>query len=77
MQKILDENDKDLNKLKLEWGDEIYNSIIAALKDLDEYNASGRYVVPELWNIKEDRKATLKEVINFIFRQLKAPKRRK
>lgn len=77
MQKILDENDEDLQNLKLEWGDEIYNSITSALKDLDEYNASGRYVVQELWNLKENRKATLKEVINFIFRQLKGPKRRR
>lgn len=75
--KILDENDEDLQNLKLEWGDEIYNSITTSLKDLDEYNASGRYVVPELWNLKENRKATLKEVINFIFRQLKTPKRRR
>ncbi|KAL3511962.1 hypothetical protein ACH5RR_024679 [Cinchona calisaya] len=76
-EKILDEEDASLRELKSEWGDNIYDTVTTALRDLDEYNASGRYVVSELWNFKENRRATLKEVISFIFKQLKTVKRRR
>lgn len=76
-QKILDEDDEKLRDLRLEWGENIFLTITRALKDIDEYNSSGRYVVSELWNFKDDRKATLKEGIGFIFKQLKTLKRKR
>ncbi|GAB4850493.1 hypothetical protein Ancab_029799 [Ancistrocladus abbreviatus] len=76
-EEIIDEEDEKLKNLRNEWGEEIYKAVIVALKELNEYNPSGRYVVPELWNYKEGRKATLKEVINYIFKNLKTLKRKR
>lgn len=62
MQEIINENDEKIKELK-EKGYEIYTAVITALKELNDYNPSGRYVISELWNFKEGRKATLKEGI--------------
>ncbi|KAG8379731.1 hypothetical protein BUALT_Bualt07G0119900 [Buddleja alternifolia] len=74
---VVKEDDEMLNGLKEEWGDEIYTAVTTAIKDNLEYNASGGYVVSELWNFKENRKATLKEVISYIFAQVKSLKRKR
>ncbi|XP_042066191.1 factor of DNA methylation 1-like [Salvia splendens] len=76
-QHVLKEDDELLVELKKEWGEEIYNAVATALKEIQEYNPSGCYVVPELWNFKENRKATLKEVIAYILNQLKSLKRKR
>ncbi|KAH6831500.1 XH/XS domain-containing protein [Perilla frutescens var. hirtella] len=76
-QNVLKEDDELLVGLKEEWGDEVYEAVAIALKEIQEYNPSGCYVVPELWNFKENRKATLKEVISYIFNQLKTLKRKR
>ncbi|XP_042012539.1 factor of DNA methylation 1-like [Salvia splendens] len=76
-QYVLNEDDEVLVQLKEEWGDEVYEAVGTALKEIEAYNASGRYVVQELWNFKENRKATLKEVISYIFKQLKNLKRKR
>ncbi|KAF6171272.1 hypothetical protein GIB67_036940 [Kingdonia uniflora] len=70
---IIDEEDEKLKHLKedKELGSEVYVAIKTALLEINEYNASGRYPVPELWNFKDGRKATLKEVISYILKQLK------
>ncbi|XP_011073344.1 factor of DNA methylation 1 [Sesamum indicum] len=76
-QSLIKEDDELLQGLKEEWGDAVYDAVTVALKELHEYNPSGCYVVPELWNFKENRKATLKEVIAYIFAQLKTLKRKR
>ncbi|KAF5192239.1 Factor of dna methylation [Thalictrum thalictroides] len=73
----IDEEDEKLRTLKHEWGDKLYETVTRALLEMTEYNASGRYPVPELWNFKEDRKASLKEVIAHILKQLKTQKGKK
>uniref|UniRef100_A0A803MFU3 XH/XS domain-containing protein n=2 Tax=Chenopodium quinoa TaxID=63459 RepID=A0A803MFU3_CHEQI len=76
-EEVIDEKDEKLMKLKEEWGDEVYKTVTVALKELNEYNPSGRYVINELWNYKEGRKATVKEVVNYIFKNLKTLKRKR
>lgn len=77
MQEVLDEEDEKLRTLKDEFGDDVFQAVVTALKELNEYNPSGRYPLPELWHSKEGRKALLKEGCSFIIRQWKALKQRK
>ncbi|KAL2935802.1 Factor of DNA methylation 1 [Bienertia sinuspersici] len=76
-EEVINEKDEKLMKLKEEWGDEVYKTVTVALQELNEYNPSGRYVINELWNYKEGRKATVKEVVNYIFKNLKTLKRKR
>ncbi|KAL5703601.1 hypothetical protein ACHQM5_022130 [Ranunculus cassubicifolius] len=69
---IIDEHDEELERLKEEYGDDVYNAVAKALMEINEYNASGSYIVSELWNFIEDRKATLEEVFEFLLRKVKS-----
>ena len=66
-----------LKNLTEEWGVEIHEAVTAALTEMNEYNPSGRYVISELCNFKEKRKATLKEVIAYILKSMKTLKRKR
>lgn len=74
---VINENDESLKGLKAEWGAGIHDAVVAAFLEMHEYNASGSYVVSELWNFKDNRKATLKEVISYILKNLKSLKRKR
>ncbi|GER54613.1 XH/XS domain-containing protein [Striga asiatica] len=65
-QREIKEEDEELCGLR----EEIYEAVTTALMEMQEYNPSGGYVVPELWNFKENCKATLKEVITYIYNQI-------
>lgn len=74
---VLKENDEKLVALKEQLGEEVYNAVTTSLTEMNLYNPSGRYIVPELWNYKENRKATLKEVVQYILKQWKTQKRKR
>lgn len=74
---MIDGNDKKLNDLRKTFGEAVYKAVADALLELNEYNPSGRYVVQELWNFKENRRATLKDGISFLLQQLRTLKSQK
>lgn len=77
VQEIIDDEDEKLAGLKNELGDDVYQAVVTAMMELNEYNPSGRYSVKELWNYKEGRKATLKEGASYILKQWKVLKGRR
>ncbi|KAL9677672.1 hypothetical protein QQ045_005906 [Rhodiola kirilowii] len=44
----INEEDEKLSDLKKEWVVEICSAVTTALKEMNEYNPSGRYIVSEL-----------------------------
>ncbi|CAN0837456.1 Protein INVOLVED IN DE NOVO 2 [Linum grandiflorum] len=58
---VIDDKDERLKELKEEVGEEAYEAVASALTEINDYNPSGRYIVCELWNKKESRRASLKE----------------
>ncbi|KAI3919585.1 hypothetical protein MKX01_018408 [Papaver californicum] len=57
-----------MNSLRNDLGGDVFIAVTTALTEVNDYNASGRYIVPELWNFKEERRATLKEGIQRLSR---------
>ncbi|KQK07269.1 factor of DNA methylation 1 [Brachypodium distachyon] len=74
---VLDEDDPRLHELWIEYGDDVCNAVKTALSEVNEYNPSGRYAVPELWNFKKARKATMKEVLRYISLQMGTTSKRR
>ncbi|OAE30995.1 hypothetical protein AXG93_2018s1620 [Marchantia polymorpha subsp. ruderalis] len=72
-----DYSDKKLLKLQETLGDEVVRTVVRALEEIEEFNSCGRYPVPRIWNAKEGRIATLKEVIRHLHCLLKQTKRKK
>lgn len=70
LQEVIDEDDTKLKELRGGWGEAAYKAVVDALLELNDYNPSGRFVVPELWNHKEGRKASLKEGIEYLIQRL-------
>lgn len=76
-EEVIDDQDEKLSSLKNDVGEEVYEAVTRALKEINEYNPSGRYTITELWNFNEGKKATLKEAVAFILRKWKAQKRKR
>ncbi|KAF8652472.1 hypothetical protein HU200_062805 [Digitaria exilis] len=69
IEEVLDEEDEALKELKA-CGQGIYDVVVEALKEMDKYNSSGRTIVPELWNYREGRKATVVEGIDCLKKKM-------
>ncbi|XP_009597794.1 factor of DNA methylation 4 [Nicotiana tabacum] len=76
VEEVIDEDDEKLKDLKTEYGEEVYQAVVTALNELNEHNPSGRYPVPQLWNNKEKRTASLTEGAEYILKQWKLYKRK-
>ncbi|KAH7840867.1 hypothetical protein Vadar_022657 [Vaccinium darrowii] len=74
LEEIINEDDEKLKALRNEHGDGVYKAVATALLEMNNYNSSGMYAVPEIWNRKEERKATLKEIISYLIKQWKTNK---
>lgn len=73
----MDDEDEKLKSLREEWGEDVKNAVKTALEEMNEFNPSGRYSVPVLWNFEHGRKATLKEGISHMTQQIKNLKRKR
>ncbi|KAL5098817.1 hypothetical protein RYX36_003144 [Vicia faba] len=76
-QEVIDDEDEKLKELKNEMGEQVHGAVVAALKEINEYNPSGRYVTSELWNYAEGKKATLREGVKLLLKQWKLQKRKR
>ncbi|KAJ0788128.1 putative XS domain-containing protein [Helianthus annuus] len=74
---ILDEEDEKIASLKNECEKDVFDAVVTALNELNEYNPSGRYPVAVLWNKGEKRPATLKEGVEYLLYKWKPRKTRK
>ncbi|CAL9248085.1 unnamed protein product [Arabidopsis halleri] len=77
VKEVVDEEDEKLKNLREKWGEEVTNAVKTALEEVNEFNPSGRHVVPALWNSKQGRRATLGEAIADMTREIKTLKRKK
>ncbi|KAK3163878.1 hypothetical protein QOZ80_1AG0009630 [Eleusine coracana subsp. coracana] len=67
---VINDDDAKLKYLGIEYGDDVCNAVKTALMELNEYNLSGRYTVPDLWDFSKGRMATETEALNYLFRQM-------
>ncbi|MCL7040764.1 hypothetical protein MKW94_021957 [Papaver nudicaule] len=68
---VLDEKDERLRKLKSDMGDAVVHAVQTVMMETAEFGATVDNVIPELWNFKENRKATLKEGIQKLSKEVK------
>ena len=66
-----------MQALKEEAGQEAYGVVVKALLEMNEYNPSGRYAIPMMWNFKEQRREPLDEAVDYMLKQWKMSKKKK
>ncbi|KAH1058847.1 hypothetical protein GYH30_003086 [Glycine max] len=73
---IVRDDDEMLNELKNDLGEGAYKAVVQALSEVNEHNPSGRYLTSVVWNYKEGRRASLKEV-QFLLNHWRVLKRKR
>ncbi|XP_057788951.1 protein INVOLVED IN DE NOVO 2-like [Salvia miltiorrhiza] len=76
-QAVINEDDEKLRDLREHYGDKVHDAVTAALSEINEYNPSGRYVISELWNHEEGRRASLKEGVGVLLKHWRSYKRKR
>ncbi|CAA7032211.1 unnamed protein product [Microthlaspi erraticum] len=66
--RVVDKKDGKLRKLKNDYGEEVYDEVVRTKLEIEEYNASGGYVISEIWNYEEKRKATIEEAVDVMLK---------
>ncbi|OIV95626.1 hypothetical protein TanjilG_23857 [Lupinus angustifolius] len=74
---IIRDDDEKLIGLRSEIGEGAYNAVVTALKEINEYNPSGRYISSQVWNYGQGRVATLQEGVQVLLKQWKSYKRKR
>ncbi|KAE9591290.1 putative XS domain-containing protein [Lupinus albus] len=74
---IIRDDDEKLNGLRSEISEGAYNAVVTALKEINEYNPSGRYISSQVWNYGQGRVATLQEGVQVLMKQWKTYKRKR
>ncbi|KAK3163877.1 hypothetical protein QOZ80_1AG0009590 [Eleusine coracana subsp. coracana] len=72
LKEVINDDDAKLKLMQDEFGDDACNAVKTALTmELNEYNPSERQPVPEFWNFGKGRKATVEEILKFMFSRLR------
>ncbi|OMO59022.1 hypothetical protein CCACVL1_25154 [Corchorus capsularis] len=67
VEEVIDADEERL--LRYNIGDDVFNAVTSAIKKLNENYQRGKYKFSELWNAKEERKATVAEGIGWLLEE--------
>ncbi|BBM99577.1 hypothetical protein MPTK1_1g22140 [Marchantia polymorpha subsp. ruderalis] len=74
--RVLDETNPDLLALKEELGEEVKQTVVTALEEIEEWNPSGRYPKAVVWNYEENRRATVSEIFKVLLAAAESSKKK-
>lgn len=66
VQEIIDEDNEKLKSLKKDYGEEVCDAVTTALMERMQYNPVERRAVEDLWNYKQNRRATVGEGVAYL-----------
>lgn len=66
LQRVIDEDDEHIKKLKEDLGAEVLQTVATAFFEMEEYNASGRYPVLVAWDFQKNQRVLLKDLLLYL-----------
>jgi hypothetical protein len=66
LQRVINEDDVHMKKLKEDLGAEVMQTVAAAFFEMEEYNASGRYPVQVAWDFQKNQRVLLKDLLLYL-----------